>query len=476
MHNKPTKLTSVFAIAALAGVGISAHAQSADALIDKLVDKGILTMKEASDLREEADKDFARAYGAKSGMSDWVTTMKLYGDMRGRYDGVYNPEVAAGAPALVDRHRFRYRFRLGVTATLRDNLEVGLRLTSSEAQNGTSTFTTPGGTGTAVTGNFGGDPISGNTSFGDNGSKKFVYIDLAYAKWKVFNSASLSLQGTVGKMEIGKLDSSLNPDLPFVFSEMVFDGDYTPEGAALTLAYQVNDSHTLRLHGGGFMLDEISGDSQDPFMLATQLRYDAAWTPKLSSSMGVGALAISNEANLSNGAVPNVQGGNTRNAAGVLLENFSTFVADASLTYTFEHGPMFKAPFPVKIGAEYMENTSAPSDNIGYAFGITIGKSGKKGLWDVSYKYKELQGDAWYEEVTDSDFGAVYQFAAVGSSAGYRAGTNLRGHVVRANYSLFDSFTIGGTVYLANVINSVGATPAYDSETMRVQVDASWKF
>src|SRR5688572_33475576 len=73
-------------VATLAG-GTTAHGQSADALIDKLVDKGILTPREAADLRDEVDKDFSRAYQAKTGTSDWLTSLKFGGDFRGRYEG-----------------------------------------------------------------------------------------------------------------------------------------------------------------------------------------------------------------------------------------------------------------------------------------------------------------------------------------------------------------------------------------------------
>lgn len=480
MHKKRNNQRSAaVALLLIACAAPNASAQSADALIDKLVDKGILTVKEAKDLREETDKGFTSAYQAKSGMPDWVTAFKINGDFRARYDGIYNPEPVSGG-ALVDRHRFRYRLRLGAVATLRDDFEVGLRLTSSDPVNATTTVATPsGGTASAITGLQGGDPISGNTSFGDNAAKKFVYIDLAYAKWRMINTPTFQFISTVGKMEMGKLDAAVNPDLPFAFSEMVFDPDYTPEGFATTLAYNLSDDQALRLHAGGFMLDELSGEGNDPYLLAAQLRHDAKWTPKISTSAGVAMLGIFNEQHLNNSNVPNQNGGNTRNAAGVLTKNYGTFVADASATYTFEHGPMYKAAFPIRIGAEYLKNTATSSGNEGYAFGVTVGKAGKKGLWDVSYKYKELQSDVWYEEVVDSDFGAVYQFANAGGSAGYRAGTNVRGHVVRANYSLFDSFTIGATAFFADVIASTGPTPteaAYDSKTMRVQVDAIWKF
>ena len=129
-------------------------------LLDKLVDKGVLTSKEASELRDESDRNFTKAYQVKSGMPDWVTALKINGDFRGRFDGIFfENDVNTSA---VDRERFRYRFRLGLTAVMVENFEVGLRLTSSDPS-----------------GSFGGDPISGNTTFQDNGSKKFIYIDLA---------------------------------------------------------------------------------------------------------------------------------------------------------------------------------------------------------------------------------------------------------------------------------------------------------
>ena len=85
-----------------------------DALLDKLVDKGVLSVKEANDLREESDKNFSTAYAAKNGMPDWVTALKFNGDLRLRYD-----RITAEDPAFVTRDRFRYRLRFGYTAVMR---------------------------------------------------------------------------------------------------------------------------------------------------------------------------------------------------------------------------------------------------------------------------------------------------------------------------------------------------------------------
>src|SRR5512139_279162 len=94
-------------LAVLAGAGAmlastsTGSAQSADALIDKLVEKGVLSVKEANELREEADKNFTQAYSVKSGMPEWVSSIRLTGDFRGRFEGFYGED-----DDFVDRNRF----------------------------------------------------------------------------------------------------------------------------------------------------------------------------------------------------------------------------------------------------------------------------------------------------------------------------------------------------------------------------------
>src|SRR5262249_19754705 len=84
MKRTTLKLAAIAISVASVLCSINSQGQSADALLDKLVEKGILTTKEANDLKREADQNFTKAYQAKSGMSDWVTSLKLSGDFRGR--------------------------------------------------------------------------------------------------------------------------------------------------------------------------------------------------------------------------------------------------------------------------------------------------------------------------------------------------------------------------------------------------------
>jgi hypothetical protein len=181
--------------------------------------------------------------------------------------------------------------------------------------------------------------------------------------------------------------------------------------------------------------------------------------------------------------VPNQNAGNLRNAAGQLVYNYNPIIADASITYTLDSFPMYTGAFPIKVGGEFMHNPAAPRFNEAYNVGVTLGKSGKRGTWEASYKYKELQGDAWYEEVVDSDFGSFYRaplapatnFRTVGgtSASGYFAGTNVRGHVIKASYSPNDSLTLGITYFLTDTVD---APNRFDGGMQRLQVDAIWKF
>lgn len=442
-----TKLALCAGAAALAALSPQIHAQSSDALLDKLVDKGVLTVDEAKDLRVEADKDFKTALQAKTGTPDWVSSYKIGGDFRGRYDS-----ISYDAPKAADeRNRFRYRLRLGIVASLQNDLEAGFRLTSSEPAKGNTS---------------GGDPISGNSTFTGNGSKKFIYIDQAYAKW-----SPLHTSGWEGNLTVGKMEN------PFVFSDIVFDGDYTPEGAAVQVNYALNNAHTLKFNGGGFMLNELSASSSDAYMLGAQVRLDSKWAPKWQTSFGAAVLGLENSANLQTSAVGDQNAGNWRNAGGQLLDRFNPFVLDGAVTWTLDSCPLYAGAFPIKLAGDYINNTSAhDSQNTGWSAGITFGKAGKKRTWEASYRYKYLENNAWYEELVDSDTGAYYPAGYKNSptGAGYASGTNIKGHVFKFVYSFTDSMSLGATYLLTELINNPSAT--IGSHTGRLQVDANLKF
>ena len=430
-------IAGVAATFAMAG---NSHAQSSDALIDKLVDKGILSTSEAKDLRDEADKNFNTALQAKTGMPDWVTGYKLTGDVRARYD-----QVTAENTSFAERSRFRYRLRFGVTANILDNMEAGFRL----------------GTGDAA-----GNPLSNNTTAENNFSKKPIWLDTAYGKWTAINSGGWVLAATVGKMEN-----------PFTVTPMVFDPDLTPEGLALTGSYMFNDKHTLNFAGAGFVLDEESKGQHDPAMLGEQVILNSKWNANWSSSIGLSAFQILNRDQLSTNNVPQNNQGNSRTLTGSLVNAYAPVVVDASVTYTFDSVPFYNGPFPVKFASEYVNNVAINRNNNGYWVGITLGKSGTRKTWDLTYRYEYLQADAWYDQMVDDDFGVYYKNPFASGASGYFGGTNVKGHLVKLTYSFTDAMSFSFSAFANTMVNAaITGTKQPTTETLRIFADVMWKF
>jgi len=431
--------TAVAATAIIPG----AHAQSADALIEKLVQKGILTSKEARELREEADKDVTKASASKTGLPGWVNSIQFGGDFRGRFEGFYS-----GNPAAVDRNRFQYRLRFGATVSMLDNMDVGIRLASS--------------------GDTASNPISGNQTFDNNASKKPLSVDLAFARWTAINSPEWQAVFTVGKMEN-----------PMVFTPAVMDRDYTPEGFGQQFTYRAGERHEFRLNLGEFVLEERAASSLDTYLVSGQLRWDAKWSPKWQTTLGFAGLAISGKDSLTiaNGQL-NIGEGNTRiggTSAGAPAYNFNPFIVDAGITYVVPEVSFYKGAFPIRLSGEFLHNPAAPRDNEAYSLKLTMGKAGKKGLWETSYELREVQADSIYEELPESDFNAFTQAARMtGGTAGFIGGTNVRGHIFRVGYTPFDSLTLGVTLWVTDAVHETPVGSA--AGATRIQVDALWKF
>ena len=449
-----TQTTTKFALfagaAALTALAPQAHAQSSDALIDKLVDKGILTANEAKDLREETDKDFNTAFQTKTGMPDWVTGYKFSGSFRGRYEQFSGDNTAA-----IDRSRLRYRALLGVTISMKDNLEAGFRIGSGDQKNSGQ-----------------GNPVSQNSTMGNNWSDKGLYVDLAYGKWTPISGGNWTLSTTFGKMERDVFD----------FTWMVLDPDLTPEGGVVQGAYTINDKHTIAFTGGGFTLQDVGGSTHDPAMFGGQVLWKAKWTDKWSSTLGVAALAIANPEQLTAGNAFQINQGNTRYTSGTYLGapmyNFTPIIGDASVTYTLDSFPLYPGAFPITLKGEAMNNPGAPRDNNGYWVGIILGKSGTKKTWELSYRYEYLEADAWYDQLADDDNCAYYKTAVSNAgAAGFAGGTNIKGHFLKLNYSFTDSLMFSASFYINDLINQrLSSTVEPTSAAFHFMADVMWKF
>jgi len=387
---------------------------------------------------------------------EWVTSIRLVNDLRLRYDEIFAPDSD-----FTTRWRIRPRLRLGGIVTLKDDFDIGFRLASAPSVGKDS----------------GGDPLSTNQTFEDNGSRKPVGVDWAFARWTAIHTPEWTGSFTVGKM-----------DNPPNFTEDVFDVDYTPEGLAEQFSYRAGANHTLSAYLGQYMLDELQFGNKDPFLVLEQLHLDSKWGRHINTAFTLSGLSIANPESLVTTNVPDSNHGNTRNAAGVLLNDYQLLIADGSIAYNLDHFPLYHGPFPIKLYGEYIHNFGASRDNVAYSFGPSFGSvsqrnyagvTNQKGQWEISYRYQELQGDANYEELTASDNGAFYRSRPVGEPYGsfrptFLNGLNLRGHAFRLAYAPFDSLVLDARVWLNEPIKVAPGTEK--AQGVRFLFDAVWKF
>jgi hypothetical protein len=457
---------------ATGAMAMSSQAQSTDPLLKKLVEKHILTTEEAAALQKETDseykKEFDSAFKTKTGMPEWITNYKLYGDFRGRFE-----EQNAQDPLYHARDRYRYRLRVGLTLTMLDSFDVGFRFGSGNP------LTNPGGT------LVGGQSITASQDFNSLESAKFLWIDTAYARWNAIKNNDWTVSATIGKM-----------DNPFQLSNMIYDYDITPEGAALQVVHNFNDHHALKAIGGFFVLDEFNQGapsgistgpgsagatikpSHDPYIYGGQLLFESKWTPQIDSSIGVAAFNIVNKDGLSSQVQPFYNSGNSRNALGFLRYNFNPIIGTASATYNLASFPGYKGKFPIKVSGEFLENPGAPSHNKGFRAGVTFGKAGKKNTWELNYRYQRLEADAWFDAMVDEDNGAWFapgnpQMAGTGKGSGWFGGTNVKGHQAIATYSFTDFMNFTFIYYNNELLLNAPGHPSHASHFM---ADLNFKF
>jgi len=443
-----TKLAASIFFCGLAAA--TAQAQSSDALLNKLVSKGILTADEAKDLAKDVPAP------NKWNLPSWVSNVKLYGDFRGRYDGIYqhgNNYAPAGvnpvtgvitdptnANAVDDRHQLRYRLRFGFTANTTDHFAVGLRLGS-------------GPTGTAAAGQTNGSTFSANTTLNNNASRKPIFVDLAYAKWTPIKYV---------QAEIGKMNNA------FWFTDMVMDPDYNPEGAQQKFSFDFNDKQRLSFTAGQWVIQENfnaqgTNINNDVYLLVNQIDLASKWTPHLTSRIGGAIYNFKNQHSMSSALDNTFIGQNGQAASGPTAPNFNPLIGRAEVTWTLDSFPGFTGGFPITIGGEYANNPGAGSHvNEAYNLGLTLGSSKNKGNWQLTYNYKNIESAAVWHGLNDDDFG----FNA-------RGGTDVRGHQVIAAYHVADPLTIGLRYMRTEQIGNMAGTKA---EQDRLFFDLVWAF
>jgi hypothetical protein len=371
-------------------------------------------------------------WGDVNAVPEWVDRLKWEGDLRVRQqndlfaDGNAAPAFFQAAGVSLsnteeDRHRLRVRARLGLLAKISDGVSAGFRI---------STGTTS-------------DPVSTNQTLGTTANKYSLVLDRAFAKVKPWDW----LEASGGRI----------PN-PFFSTDLVWDDDVNFEGAAVTFKPWPNQTMAAKpfFTLGAFPLQEVESSStnlaKDKWLYAAQAGLDWRVGAYSRWRFGLAYYDYRNMTGVRNPALNDVmynatapqfrQKGNLvfnidndGNASTNLwalasdyrLVNFTTM---ADLTHFDPVHVILSADVVKNVGydkadvALRMGVAGYEEKNLAWHAKVTVGHPAINlpGDWQVFLGYKHIERDATLDAFTDSDFGM--------------GGTNSKGYYLGGQYGL----------------------------------------
>ena len=89
-----------------------------------------------------------------------------------------------------------------------------------------------------------------------------------------------------------------------------------------------------------------------------------------------------------------------------------------------------------------------------------------------------ISNNAWWDQLVDDDNAAYMQTAPnAGWITGLVGGTNVKGSLVKLDYSLTDALTFSFNCYLNELIHqNIDGAAEPQSEAMHAEADLMWKF
>lgn len=422
---------AVFVTAAASSV----RAGEIDILLDKLVDKGVLSPGEAQQISAETKEDVRKqvASGKSDALPKWVQNTKLKGDFRLRYQVDHSK---ASNNETKNRQRGRIRLRMGLESKVNEKLIVAVGLAT-----GLNEYTTANK-----------DTIrSTNQSMGSSWSKKPFNLDYAYAQYTPLPGFTV----TGGKMKLK--DAIWEP------GDLMWDTDITPEGVALDLSKKINGDTSVFLKTGFFLLEEISSSNDDPYSIHIQPGMDM----KLSSGISLRASVAADYFRVRDFSLRGSSVSNTGSyksgddSYAVPVANYTNIMPALELKISDPFKALNLNVQQLKLFAEYVRNiadidpyTGKSGYMVGFGFGSA--KVAKFGDWAFKYNYARLERNAVLDILPDSDR--------------YSGKTNIRAHEIGFDFGLGESTWLGLDIYRAQLLSSPG------SPSTLVQVDWNMKF
>ena len=326
---------------------------------------------------------FAMAANAEDAAPSWTDKISINADARFRHE--YTSKTRATDTA--ESHKERMRVRFNVNGKVNDKLTAKLRLATADGAN----------------------PISTNTTWTDNSSKKTIFIDVLAVDYKLCEDANLVL---------GKQEMNLRP---IGRSQLVYDDDYTPEGLA------INGNKPIFARIGVFSIQERSpqatdGTSEpDSWLMAGLAGYK---NDHLLVALGYhNFTALKKNAALTGGFLGNSSTGT--GAAARYVNDYQVGEVLAEVKWKLSGGTL-------SVYADYINNFTADEDNTGELAGTqfqTMDDAGKP-LWTFSYTYQATGKDATVSAVNNSDInngidGGFGHIVTVGRTVAANTNLNL---------------------------------------------------
>jgi len=424
----------------------------------------------ADSVREEVVAQAkAERWGDVNMVPEWVDRLKWSGDIRVGYENddfgngnapeyVFQAQGDTGVKnTLAERDRLRMRARLALDATVTPETSAGLRLTTGNAADPTSTTQTMG-----------------------NYDEKYTFsLDRAFIRYQPqFEQPWASI--TAGRM----------PN-PFFSTNLVWNDNLNFEGVAVTSdPFSIAGQPVWRPFAtfGIFPLQDLerstSNQANIKYMVGTQVGLD--WVPGLNKRAKIG-LAYYDYHNMAgqpnSNATPNtfdssapnfMQRGNTKfnidngvvDSTGKALSPIFALASDFNLVdLTGSLDLTLSNPVHLMVTGDYVQNIgfnaarvqaltgqNIAAETTGYLFRTAVGMPTMllRGDWQMSLAYRYLEKDAVVDAFTDSDFGL--------------GGTNSQGYILGFDYATgkntwwtvryMSSNEISGLPYSATVLQA----------------------
>jgi hypothetical protein len=437
----------------LSAVCLLATAAAARDLEDILKDKKVIDAVEANEAKAAREKQQAateKALASIPPLPEWVKMVTLFGDVRVRNESFFQDGTE-------DRIRQRFRLRFGAKVKPTEEIELGFKLASGDAD----------------------DPISNNQTFTGDFSFKNINIANAYIKLTPYKSIDLerpwvTLMG--GKFDMPMYVPSPSPTM------MVWDRDLTPEGFFESLKVVDEKDGFVRglaLNLGQWIFQENSNTGEAAIYgfqgVGNFAIQNVQWNFGVAdyhyvdpSSIAVdknnnSALNITNTVTLSDGTVV---GGRSispttddeGNEITIVKLNHGFNVVDIGTDLLIPTGIKW---LPLRPFGDFVTNTEAGSKSDGYQAGIMFGNSKDPGDFHFTYAYEYLETDAVISAFSDSDLGR-------------QGGTNTKANILQAGYVLWKNLSLLSTAWIDKPVDNVsGRNPNTD---VRWQVDVVGKF